>query len=153
MVYGATSTQPVSETDRACPMSVYAAGKLATETYLQLYAKESDIALTILRYATVYGPMETVPRAIPNFIRRVLSGRPPIIYGKGGDIRDYVHVLDVVEVFLVEDKEVFICHLVAPICRSIRCRAILKVDSDVSIYPVCAAYPCVVSLEVIDRGE
>lgn len=101
MVYGPSSPQPVSETDCAHPVTAYATGKLATETYLRLHARESGIRICILRYATVYGPMETVPRAIPNFIRNVLAGRPPIIHGDGDDIRDYVHVLDVVNATLL----------------------------------------------------
>lgn len=101
MVYGSCAARAVTEIDCAHPATVYAVGKLATETYLQLHAKESGVSVSILRYATVYGPMETVPRAIPNFIRQVLAGRPPVIYGKGDDVRDYVHVLDVIDATLL----------------------------------------------------
>jgi len=101
MVYGPNPPLPVSETDDVDPISIYSSGKLATENYLQIYARENGISMAILRYATVYGPMETVPRAIPNFIRSVLDGKPPVIYGKGNDIRDYVHVNDVVEATLL----------------------------------------------------
>ena len=97
MVYGNNPWQLVSETDCAHPVTAYAIGKLAVENYLQLFARETGISLTILRYSTVYGPYESVPRAIPNFIRSVLAGKPPVISGKGDDVRDYVHVSDVVE--------------------------------------------------------
>lgn len=101
MVYGLNPPRPVSETDCARPVTIYATGKLTTETYLRIYAQKSDVSVSILRYATVYGPMETVPRAIPNFIRRVLAGRSPVIRGKGDDVRDYVHVFDVVRTTLL----------------------------------------------------
>jgi len=101
MVYGLNPPRPVSETDCARPITAYATGKLATENYLRLHAKESGVSVSILRYATVYGPMETVPRAIPNSIRHALAGRSPVIYGRGDDIRDYVHVLDVVHATLL----------------------------------------------------
>jgi UDP-glucose 4-epimerase len=96
-VYGYRDRQPVKETDPLCPSTIYAIGKLATEKYLLQHAIDSGVSLTILRYATVYGPMETVPRAIPNFIRQVLHGIPPVVNGDGEDRRDYVHVQDVVQ--------------------------------------------------------
>ena len=101
MVYGPNPPNPVSESTCVNPISVYSCGKLATENYLQLYGKDRSISISILRYATVYGPWETDPRAIPNFIRCVLAGKPPVIYGGGDDIRDYVHVSDVVEATLL----------------------------------------------------
>ena len=101
MVYGCHPPQPVSETDPPSPVSAYAAGKLAAETYLRFHAEKTDLPLSILRLATVYGPMETDPRAIPNFIRQVLAGRPPIIYGCGNDIRDYVHIDDVIAAIML----------------------------------------------------
>jgi UDP-glucose 4-epimerase len=96
-VYGEGTSQAIGETYCPHPSTVYAVGKLATERYLEQHAKGSGISLSILRYATIYGPLETDPRAIPNFIRAVLSGNPPIIRGNGEDVRDYVHVTDVVQ--------------------------------------------------------
>jgi UDP-glucose 4-epimerase len=94
-------------------MDIYSYGKLASENYLRLYAAENGVSASILRYSTVYGPMETDPRAIPNFIRCVLNGRSPVINGRGEDIRDYVHVNDVVEATLlalahdIEEVQIF----------------------------------------------
>jgi nucleoside-diphosphate-sugar epimerase len=96
-VYGYGPNRLAKETDIPHPSTIYATGKVATENHLKDHAKESGVSLAILRYATVYGPMETVPRAIPNFIRQVLKGNSPIINGDGRDVRDYVHVLDAVQ--------------------------------------------------------
>ena len=96
MVYGSSSTIPVSENSNVNPGNVYSNGKFLTENYLRLFAVERNISTTALRFSTVYGPSETDPRAIPNFIRRVLAGKPPVIYGDGNDVRDYVNVKDVV---------------------------------------------------------
>lgn len=101
LVYGLDSPRPVSESDCTYPATAYAAGKLATECYLRQHAQETDTSVVALRYATVYGPMEMVPRAIPNFIRCVLAGKPPVINGTGNDLRDYVNVSDVVKATLL----------------------------------------------------
>jgi nucleoside-diphosphate-sugar epimerase len=95
-VYGPYSLKPVKETDTPHPATIYAIGKVATEGYLQQYANETGVSVSALRFATIYGTLETDPRAIPNFIRSVLAGKSPVIRGDGEDIRDYVHVTDVV---------------------------------------------------------
>ena len=96
-VYGPYAEKPVSETDQPLPATIYAIGKIAAENYLQQHAIETGVSLSILRFATIFGPMETDPRAIPNFIRQVLAGHPPVIRGDGEDVRDYVHVTDVIQ--------------------------------------------------------
>src|SRR5204862_7818245 len=55
---------------------------------------------TCLRLATVFGPGETGPRAIPSFIRALARGERPVVHGDGDDIRDYVYVDDVAMGFL-----------------------------------------------------
>jgi len=75
-VYGHPRTIPVHETEAPSPETPYAIAKLAAEETVQLLCAAAGSTASILRYATVYGPGETVPRAIPNFIRAVLAGQP-----------------------------------------------------------------------------
>jgi UDP-glucose 4-epimerase len=96
-VYGAPECTPVSESEPPRPRTPHAVAKLAAEQALRLWATSAGATASILRYSTVYGPSETVPRAIPNFIRAALSGESPTIDGDGMDEYDYVHVADVAE--------------------------------------------------------
>jgi UDP-glucose 4-epimerase len=96
-VYGSHASAPVRETDAPRPETPYAIAKLASESSVDIVCAASGWTPCVLRYATVYGPGETVPRAIPNFIRAALDGQPPVIAGDGLDENDYVHVTDVVD--------------------------------------------------------
>ena len=91
-VYGHRSPHPVDESERPCPATAYAVAKLAAEHLVASAAAERCITL---RIATVFGPGENGPRAVPSFIRAVLAGRPPVVHGAGDDVRDYIHVGDV----------------------------------------------------------
>jgi UDP-glucose 4-epimerase len=99
-VYGEPERPHVREDDTPRPLTPYAVAKLACEHAIAHLAAAAGRSATILRYATVYGPGETVPRAIPNFIRATLSGAQPRVNGSGLDERDYVHVADVVDATL-----------------------------------------------------
>jgi UDP-glucose 4-epimerase len=96
-VYGSLSHLLVCENDSPAPISSYAATKLAIENYLAAYGKISKTPVTILRYSIVYGPGELGHRAIPNFLYSLSKKQPPLIYGDGSEIRDYVYVDDVVQ--------------------------------------------------------
>ena len=95
-VYGRPACIPVAETSPTVPVTSYGATKLATEYYLSAFEKASNVPVTLLRYSIVYGPGEFGHRAVPNFLESVTSGRPPIIYGDGSELRDYVYIDDVV---------------------------------------------------------
>lgn len=101
MVYGSNPPLPVAESACPRPVTSYAVAKLAAEHFLRGWTAQSGRAVSVLRLATVYGPLETVPRAVPNFIRRALAGEPPVIRGDGKELRDYVHVDDVVAATLL----------------------------------------------------
>jgi UDP-glucose 4-epimerase len=96
-VYGSHVSAPVRETDAPRPETPYAIAKLASEESIEIVCAASGWTSCVLRFSTVYGPGETVPRAIPNFIRAALDGQPPVIAGDGLDEHDYVHVTDVVD--------------------------------------------------------
>ena len=75
----------------------YALVKLLQESRLRHWARRSGRPAALLRLTTVYGPGETVARAIPNFIRAALSGGEALV-NRDLDARfDPVHVDDVAE--------------------------------------------------------
>ena len=96
-VYGAPTHLPVKEEDVPVPSSSYGVTKLAIEHYLRAWGETNKVPVTILRYATVYGPGELNHRAIPKFLQAVSNGRPPLVNGDGSELRDYVYVDDVVQ--------------------------------------------------------
>lgn len=107
-VYGKPERVPVREGDPCRPITPYGLSKLFQEIYTGYYCTQNGVALTILRFATIYGRGEKYARAIPNFIRAVLSDRPIQLTGGGNVMRDYVYVDDAVEsikVALAKRKE------------------------------------------------
>lgn len=90
-VYGDWRAGKISEFDDAAPVSPYAQAKLAAEGFVW----EAPISSSNVRLATVFGPGENGPRAVPSFIRAYLDGGVPTIHGDGSDVKDYVRVEDV----------------------------------------------------------
>lgn len=77
------------------PLSPYGAGKLAGEAYCQAYAGSYGMHTVALRFANVYGPYSDHKRnAIPNFIKRSLTGESLEIFGDGSQTRDFIFVDD-----------------------------------------------------------
>ena len=98
-VYGDSTDFPLSEDLPPRPLSPYAATKAATEIYARLYTAAFGLPVVALRYFNVYGPRQRpdspYAAAIPIFTRRMLNGEPPIVFGDGGQRRDFIFVGDV----------------------------------------------------------
>lgn len=98
-VYGETPKVPIMESHNGVPVSPYGINKLAAEFYLFFFAKKFGYHATILRYANVYGPRQN-PHGecgiISIFIENMLNNANSRIFGDGNQIRDYVHIHDVV---------------------------------------------------------
>jgi len=99
-VYGRNSTLPKREAMGPDPMSPYAVSKLAGEHYCRVFAELYGFETVILRYFNVFGPRQN-PRSeyaavIPKFVQLILQGDPLIIYGDGGQTRDFTYVDNVV---------------------------------------------------------
>lgn len=95
-VYGEPRRLPIAENDPVSPLSVYGIAKLAAEAYSLAYFAEHGLAATVVRLFNVYGPRQAEEFVIPIFLRRVLAGEPPIIYGHGEQSRSYTYVDDAV---------------------------------------------------------
>ncbi|WP_119729047.1 NAD-dependent epimerase/dehydratase family protein [Thermomonospora amylolytica] len=101
-VYGVPDKLPVPPDAELRPASPYASSKVAGEIYLQTYKALHGLDFTTLVLANVYGPRQ-VPEGeagvVSIFTDGLLHGTPTKVYGDGGNTRDYVYVLDVVEAF------------------------------------------------------
>ena len=98
-IYGEPTYLPVDESHPVNPEAQYGVSKHTVEHYLYLYQHQSGLTFTILRYPNVYGPRQN-PKGeagvIAIFIGKMLEGVTPTIYGDGMQVRDYVHVSDIV---------------------------------------------------------
>jgi UDP-glucose 4-epimerase len=100
-VYGEQANQPVREDQPPNPQSPYAVSKLAAEYYVRTIGALWGIETVILRVFNAYGPGQRLPPshspAVPRFLRQARQGGSLIIFGGGGQTRDFVYVDDVVE--------------------------------------------------------
>ena len=95
-VYGEPRYLPVDEEHPTDPLSPYGATKLAGEHFSKTLFRGRTV---ILRIFNVYGPGQNPEYAgvIARFMERLSRGEPPVIYGDGGQTRDFIYVTDVVE--------------------------------------------------------
>ncbi|MFO0991164.1 MAG: NAD-dependent epimerase/dehydratase family protein [Hyphomicrobiales bacterium] len=97
-VYGANSSIPFRETDRADqPLTLYAATKKAGEVMAHSQAHLYQIPTTLFRFFTVYGPWGRPDMAYFKFVRAMLRDEPIDIYGQGQMSRDFTYIDDLVE--------------------------------------------------------
>jgi len=98
-VYGNPVKLPISEEHPTNSLSPYAASKLSAENYCKAYSNSYGLKVLILRLFNVYGPRQTKSYAgvVSEFIRRVMDGKLPVIFGDGEQTRDFIYVDDVVE--------------------------------------------------------
>ena len=97
-VYGKrTGAGPFSETDAVDdPTSLYAATKRADELMSHVYAASYGLAVTGLRFFTVYGPMGRPDMAYWSFAENILAGQPITVFDNGVLTRDFTFIDDIV---------------------------------------------------------
>lgn len=98
-VYGEPVGERADERHPLDPCSAYGVAKLAGEKYLAALSRDGGFALTVLRYANVYGPRQDgrgEAGVVGIWMNRLLSGQDAVVNGDGGQTRDFVHVADVV---------------------------------------------------------
>lgn len=98
--YGDTVELPKVETMVPRPKSPYAVQKLLGEYYASVFASCYGLETVALRFFNVYGPRQDpgspYSGVLSIFMRCLLEGRAPTIYGDGEHSRDFTYVEDVV---------------------------------------------------------
>lgn len=103
--YGDQPNSSKRETDLPAPISPYGAAKLAAEYYCQAFTATYGFETATVRYFNVFGPRQD-PKSpysavIPLFITAILEGRQPVVFGDGGQSRDFTYVANVVHANLL----------------------------------------------------
>ena len=103
-VYGRPKYLPVDEDHPTAPVDVNGIDKLAGEQFHLLYAHVHGMAVSALRLTNAYGPRQSLTKTdlgfLPVFVRAALEGRDISVYGDGAQLRDCLHVDDVISALL-----------------------------------------------------
>ncbi|MEW6008502.1 MAG: GDP-mannose 4,6-dehydratase [Candidatus Omnitrophota bacterium] len=99
-----SSHSPMAEEHCPNPTTLYGISKLAAEKYCLFYVKEFGVKVSVVRYFHVFGPRQdyTGSSGVVNiFLSRVLTGKSPVIFGTGEQIRCLTYVEDDIEATLM----------------------------------------------------
>lgn len=96
-VTGPMEGSAIVETATLRPLTPYGATKAAAEMLMSAYTSSFGIRCAALRLTNVYGPgMQAKDSIVARLMRAIRLGNTFEIYGDGRQVRDYVHVFDVV---------------------------------------------------------
>ena len=76
------------------PNSPYAASKASADLLVRSYCKTFGFPAIITRCSNNYGPYQFPEKVLPLFIANAVGDQPLPLYGKGENVRDWIHVLD-----------------------------------------------------------
>jgi UDP-N-acetylglucosamine/UDP-N-acetyl-alpha-D-glucosaminouronate 4-epimerase len=100
-VYGDRAGRRKREDLEPRPLSPYAVGKLTGEHYTRIFASLYGMETATLRYFNVFGPRQDASSpysgVVSLFITAMLAGRTPVLYGDGGQSRDFTYIDNVVD--------------------------------------------------------
>jgi dTDP-glucose 4,6-dehydratase len=93
-VYGSVVTGHSKETDELRPRNPYSASKCGADRLAYSYFATYNVPVVVTRASNNYGPYQFPEKIIPLFVTNLLDDLPVPLYGDGGNVRDWLHVLD-----------------------------------------------------------
>lgn len=95
-VFGALQPgdEPFSEETPYRPHSPYSAAKASSDHLVRAYHDTYQLPVTISNCSNNYGPYQFPEKLIPLMILNGITGKPLPVYGRGAQIRDWLHVED-----------------------------------------------------------
>jgi dTDP-glucose 4,6-dehydratase len=85
---------PFNEQTPYDPRSPYSASKAGSDHLVRAFCHTYGIQATISNCTNNYGPFQFPEKLIPLFITNILEEKKVPVYGKGENIRDWIHVDD-----------------------------------------------------------
>jgi dTDP-glucose 4,6-dehydratase len=83
-----------SETTRYAPNSPYAASKAGADHLVRAWFKTYGLPVVTTNCSNNYGPWQFPEKLIPLTILNALEGKELPVYGRGENVRDWLHVED-----------------------------------------------------------
>lgn len=76
------------------PSSPYSSTKAGSDLLVRAWVRSFGLQATISNCSNNYGPFQHVEKFIPRQITNVIDGIRPKLYGKGENVRDWIHAND-----------------------------------------------------------
>jgi dTDP-glucose 4,6-dehydratase len=93
-VYGSVAEGSSTETDELRPRNPYSASKAGADRLAYSYWATHEVPVIITRASNNYGPYQFPEKIIPLFVTNLIDDIQVPLYGDGGNVRDWLHVLD-----------------------------------------------------------
>jgi dTDP-glucose 4,6-dehydratase len=94
-VYGSLGPEGLfSETTAYAPRSPYSASKAASDHLVAAWGHTYGLPVLVTNCSNNYGPCQFPEKLIPLCVIRALAGESLPVYGKGENVRDWLHVED-----------------------------------------------------------
>lgn len=83
-----------TEQTNLAPRSPYSSSKASADLIVMAYHETYGLPVNITRCSNNYGPYQFPEKLIPLLINNILEGKKLPVYGKGENVRDWLHVDD-----------------------------------------------------------
>ncbi len=93
-VYGSVPEGASTERDELRPRNPYSASKAGADRLAYSYFATYDVPVIVTRASNNYGPYQFPEKVLPLFVTNLVDNMPVPLYGDGGNVRDWLHVLD-----------------------------------------------------------
>jgi dTDP-glucose 4,6-dehydratase len=93
-VFGSLTTGAFTEDSPYAPTSPYAASKAAADHLVRAWHRTYALPTMVTNCSNNYGPYQFPEKLIPLMIIKALAEAPLPVYGRGDQVRDWLHVED-----------------------------------------------------------
>lgn len=95
-VYGALGfgDKPFNEGTRYAPHSPYSASKASSDHFVRAFHDTYGLPTVVTNCSNNYGPYQFPEKLIPLLVNNIRLERPLPVYGRGENVRDWLHVED-----------------------------------------------------------